>query len=49
MNVLYRHAGMHIVKTIISLHRFDRNELGPGACPNIAEIVIHNDTLDLIE
>ena len=40
---------MYILRTIISLHRFDRNELGPVICPRIAEIVIHNDTLDLIE
>ena len=40
---------MYILRTIIFLHRFDRNDLGPALCPHIAEIVIHNDTLDLIE
>ena len=49
VDVLYRHARMYILRTIIFLHRFDRNELGPTLCPRIAEIVVNNDTLDLIE
>jgi len=40
----------HMILTLFWYNsRLGRNQLGPAICPMIADMVMHNDTLELIE